>query len=235
MAASMPRIASSQERTFTRVSCAASNQVKRIKDAGAVLLLAFMLPIPDASATVLWDESVNGDLSGNYAGALVNGTNTILGSSTFFFDLNIKNYPTLDWDIFTVDAPTGTTINGITLTISNVNITDSAVLKETYHAYKGSTDLGMAYAVEISNANEGIATDFSGFDSPVAASGLYFPQSFSFGGPVVNASWDWAININASVPGASSIPEPGNLLLTLSALGLLGLVTRTKSKGSTVD
>jgi hypothetical protein len=186
-------------------------------ECACVLLLLAMPTMGHAS--IIYDESISGDLPDNLTTVLdlSLGTNTVLGSSVY---IAFDDSQTYDLDSFSFHLPNDTQLTNVSYAFSNT------ILEPT------TSDLGTQYWLldASSNVLDITVIAVSG-TSPVSlfnsalplASGQYQFYNFSLGtvgtATTIGGSWDYQITFDVA-----ATPLPATLPLFATGLGALGLL-----------
>ena len=182
----------------------------------AALSLALCAGLASAQ-TILWDEAVNGTLSGDPTaptnlGTLGAGASIVRGST-----LGSATPPSAGYDVFRIEVAAGFSITDIILSAyspatggtSGFNFSTGAAASQP-----GSTVL---FGPGWGGSNVGQDLLDSAFPAPIASvgPGVYFMEVREFGGPL--ATWELTFNV---------VPAPGALAL----LGLGGLAATRRRR-----
>ncbi|MFO1435748.1 MAG: hypothetical protein U1F34_05105 [Gammaproteobacteria bacterium] len=208
-------------------------------------LLAFASLIglisPAQAAVVAWDESVNGDLSGNHLSgtpiSLTVGSNQILGTTGTVVTI-VDNAPvfTVDRDYFTITIGKGQQLDGIKLfsldrskiggNDSFLGLQDGDKITTTPEAPSASELLGYVlyaqpeFGMNLLNLMKN-APGAKGFSTPLGPGTYTFWTQDTSTGTV-------AYGFDFQVSGAAPVPVPAALWLLSSGFGLLGITHRRK-------
>ena len=189
----------------------------------AAAMVAFTLSLGQASAaTVIYDESVNGDIDaiGSTNVNLVAGVNEILGS--------INQTPPAESDYIHFTQVAGLVVDSIVLSFSgpfgrgeNLN---SALFNNVANLFDSNFNA----------INSGASISASFFDSfgpdtgPLSQTTFGAIWDFQLAAGVVFAGKPWKLTITTSQVQVPSVPLPAPFLLLLSALGGLAVIRRRK-------
>lgn len=175
----------------------------------ALLMLALTLSgFGHVQAAVVYDESVNGDLSDMPSAviALSEGTNTILGSSIFASG-SLRD---LDSFMFSL-APGQYAVGGIFEVLNRNMATNTTQLRSHYDLYDAGFNLLGGY-----NANILLAGEQSIFGE--LAGGIYGVHNAWMDRSGGGGTWDYVIMITVEdIPEPESLALVGAALLTLAA------------------
>jgi hypothetical protein len=185
-----------------------------------------------ASAGVLWDESVNLDLSGNglaptFIGTLAHGSNQVFGSTG-----NTTGTP--DRDYFFISVPVGLHLASITVlpgtTSGNLSFIGLQEGSQVTLPFTTTTAAGLLGWWHYSPADIGndifpsmsipnlLGRGSSGFTIPLGAGNYAFWVQDTSGGGPFNYGFD-----------LFAVPEPGTIAMMLLGLGGLGFSLRKRA------
>ena len=178
------------------------------------LVIAVFYVAPAAQgATVLWDESVDGDASDVAVTAealtLVNGENLIQGSQVFLFD---QDEP--DFDFFSLAIPSNFQITSITASVSNPLPNGSF----TWILIDASTTITVMTTLFQTNGSVTplMVPNYPLTNSQYLLQGLSAAKAF---GSSPSIDYSWSVSV-------APIPIPAAAWLFCSALGLLAWIKR---------
>ena len=183
----------------------------------ALLLGAFHTS--EAIATVIWDESIDGDLGtlGPNVGVLSLGNNTFLGSGS------ITRLPggaaTADTDSGFFDLSEGLRIILMTARITSLYESEGSTLNSRSAGLRDpeGTDIFVTDMV-----SETISVDLL-FSDTIGTYRFFTGGGSASGGDDLEILWDWKINIVVA-----KVPEPSAILLV--GTGLIALIGMTRRK-----
>jgi len=179
-----------------------------------------------AQAATVWDEAVNGDLSGD--GSVPTRLATAIGSNVVF---GITGGP--DYDIFSIDVPLGAVLSGVVLqpgsTVAGgvsfialeaggqftlpLPLSAAAGLLGWTHYDQGLIGVNLLPSFGVPRAGS------SGFSGPLPSGSYTFLVQDTSGAP--NYGFDLQI---------SAVPEPGAMSTGLLALGMAFGAARTRRR-----
>lgn len=182
-----------------------------------IAALAFLFLTSLAQASVLYDESISGDLDDNLRHFdLPLGINSILGSSVFLGQDS-------DFDgRFNFSLNDGLVLKNIDFLISNVSVTPSTLslntiyeLKIGYHILEHNIDV-------LGNFQQSM---FEGVLPLTGHQDIGFRNStLATSGTDSGGSWDYEIRFTVS-----PVPEPSTWAMLLAGLGLAGFMARKQT------
>ncbi len=193
-----------------------------------VLIAALALPVGSAQA-LTWNETINGDLSGNGSaptllGTLSSGSNVISGTMG-----SLGGTGPLDADIWNFTVAPGYDLTGINLTYYKA--TSGGLTNQSFMAIANGSSINMSDpSNHLSNALWGYGTDGFGHTYTDLLALLDAGPEFGgigFNGPLTPGNYTFWIQegsdqINYSIDFVTTpvpVPEPGGVLL----LGVAGL------------
>jgi hypothetical protein len=212
---------------------------KRFVSGSQKLLLlaaaAIVLPVAHTKAVVLWNESVNGDLSNVQASpnmfTLSSGVNAVIGS--------VGTGDTQDW--LTLTVPTGFQLSSVVLAAYQSTDLQGFTGFSTDPVFTGSVNspgsyLGYAhFGTAAANGSLPVA-NLTGVDIlPIMANPLADPGSIGFTDPLQAGTYAFLIQQLGATTSyefdytVTPTPEPGVLALTGLAGGMLLVYRRRKA------
>ena len=205
-------------------------KLQLIKSIG-VLIVLFSL-ISSAEATIIYDESSSGDISGSSSEPTFNftlGENTILGSSSIG--------EVEDSDTFLFVLPVGSQLNSVVYDFTNVNsvgfilnVHTSYMIRDPFVA-PDVIQSDSFYILDFFSPGTSPLSLFSG-DLPIDEGVYRWLRASSGWSGTGNDTPDyvmWNYRIDFQVSGTNPVPEPTTMLLLGTGLvGLAGAVRRKK-------
>lgn len=186
----------------------------------AAAVFVSMINVPFAHAAVLWNESVDGELTGAFGSApvftLSSGTSTISG----LIDHDLADTgDILDFDTFSVVVPDHLTLTSIQLSPGYTSAASGSQL--SFRIRPGAQDpVPHLWSVTINSSSTAasIAANVAAIDLDNIA--LTFNAAGSPTSP--DFSYTWAFT-------TTDVPEPGTWAMMIAGFGLIGSVMRRRN------
>jgi hypothetical protein len=193
--------------------------------AACIVLLISALGMSSASAVVIWDESINGDLfysdAAQNIGNLQFGTNTLLGSGYLIRNNGVLVGVDVDEAFFTLAA--GLQIDSMTSVLTFLSESPGSVLQTRYTALISPSSSNIFVVDMVSNVT---SIDLLPYNT--AGSFLFATGGGGASTPDnTEIYWNWKADINVSSV-MSPVPEPQTYAMLLAGLGLIGFMARRR-------
>lgn len=196
-----------------------------------VVVSALMFVASNASAAVLYDEAVSGDLDA------IGSTNLDLGVGVNEIFGRLPGSPPSDSDRFKFTQLANLVVDSIVLSFTSAF--DPAIIGSAFNLSLGNNQANL-FDDSFVNATSGADITASFFDSFGSETGSLTQTTggaiwdFAIAGGPVYPFQDWKLTVTTSgsialpPPTPSPVPLPAGLPLLLAGLGGLGLISRRK-------
>ena len=162
-------------------------------------------------ATVIYDESLSGDLAtfDTITLDLSAGTNSVIGSSGYTSSIT-------DFDGFQISLGTGLILTAVEYFINNLSISSNTSYLATSYSLKNGSHTGSTLAYTTINVLSSLPQSMFGTALPLFGNLSLATSPASLGRIGDGGTWDYEFRFTVA-----SVPEP--YTLTMIALGLLGI------------
>lgn len=187
----------------------------------AAVVFVSMTSAPFANAAVLWDESVDGELTGAFGSAPVFNLSAGVSTVSGFIDHNLADTGELfDFDTFSVVVPSYLTLTSIQFSPGYTTVASADRL--FFRIRPGAQDpVSYLWSVTINNSSSAasIAADVAAID--LSRSALTFNAAGSQTSPDFAYTWAFTTTTN--------VPEPGTWAMMIAGFGFVGGIMRRRS------
>ena len=164
-----------------------------------------------SQATVIYDESLSGDLAtfDTIALDLSAGTNSVIGSSAYTNSI-------YDFDGFQISLGTGLILTSVEYFINNLSVSSNTSFLTTSYSLRSGSHTGSTLAYTTINLLGSSPQSMFGSALPLFGNLSLATSPTSLGRSGNGGTWDYEFRFTVA-----SVPEPSTL--SMIALGLLGL------------